>query len=217
MAQLSTEPLSQTSQPSASQGRTWPRTFASPTYANANGPGAQFSIDTTQIADGLHTIVWYAVDNLGVPQGIGSRYFTVSNGAASQVAGVTDARSAAEIRSMPQAGALVWDRTGFGDAAWTLRAAGGRAIDLRQAPSERLEVALDTWWWSKGCGPYAAYLLAGDVAGPLPPGASIDGEKGVFSWLPPVEFGGTFQFVFVRLACTGREERIPLRVTIQPR
>jgi hypothetical protein len=60
-------------------------------------------------------------------------------------------------------------------------------------------------------------LLKGDVAGPLPPGASINGETGVFSWLPPVEFSGTFEFVFVRRACSGREKRIPLRVVIEPR
>jgi hypothetical protein len=39
----------------------------------------------------------------------------------------------------------------------------------------------------------------------------------VFSWLLPPEFGGTFEFVFVRRAGTGREERIPLRVTIGAR
>ena len=193
--------------------------FASPTYANANGPGAQFSIDTTQIADGLHTIVWYAVDNLGVPQGIGSRYFTVSNGAASQVAAPSSvqARSAAAVRALPRAGAFVWNRQGFTDRPWSLQWSGAKTPEIRQRPGERLAVTLDTWWWSKGCGPYAGYLMNGDVAGPLPPGASLDAEQGVFSWVPPAEFRGTFDLVFVRRACTGREERIPLRVRIEPR
>ncbi len=68
----------------------------------------------------------------------------------------------------------------------------------------------------EGMRPVRGYLMTGDVAAPLPPGASIDGERGLFRWLPPAEFAGTFEFVFVRLACTGREERIPLRVIVGP-
>ncbi len=193
--------------------------FPFPAYANGNGPAAQFVVDTTTLANGLHTMVWVAVDDQGVVQGIGSRYVTVDNGAATQVTGAVadEARSARAVNALPQATALVWSRQGFDDRVWSLQWAGGRTNEIRQPPGERLEVALDSWWWSAGCGPYAGYLLTGDVAGPLPPGASLDGETGVFSWLPPPEFGGTFEFVFVRRACTGREERIPLRVVIQPR
>jgi hypothetical protein len=193
--------------------------FPFPTYANANGAGAQFVVDTTQFADGLHTIAWQAIDNNGVAQGIGSRYFSINNGSASQMteARGPEARSAAAVRALPQTTAFVWNRQGFDERSWSLQFAGGRTNEIRQAPGERLEVTLDTWVWSKGCGPYAGYLMTGDVAGPLPPGASIDGEKGVFSWLPPAEFGGTFELVFVRQACSGREERIPLRVTIAPK
>jgi hypothetical protein len=193
--------------------------FPFPTYTNANGAGAQFVIDTTQFADGLHTVAWQAIDDIGVAQGIGSRYFSINNGAGSLVTEppAAEARSAAAVRALPQTTAFVWNRHGFDERSWSLQFAGGRTNEIRQAPGERLEVALDTWWWSKGCGPYTGYLMTGDVAGPLPPGASIDGDKGVFSWLPPVEFGGTFELVFVRQACSGREERIPLRVNIAPR
>ena len=192
--------------------------FPFPSYVNANGSGAQFVIDTTPFANGLHTIVWVARDDLGVVQGIGSRYFTVANGASTQVvAPERETRSAAAIQALPKATAFVWNRQGFDNRRWALQFAGGGTNEIRQAPGERLEVTLDTWWWSSGCGTYEAHLLKGDVAGPLPPGASINGETGVFSWLPPVEFGGTFEFEFVRRACSGREERIPLRVVIEPR
>ena len=192
--------------------------FPFPSYVNANGPGAQFVLDTTQFANGLHTIVWVARDDLGVVQGIGSRYFTIENGASSQsIAPVQESRSAAAIQALPQATAFVWNRQGFDNRRWSLQFAGGRTNEIQQAPGERLEVTLDTWWWSPSCGTYEAYLLKGDVAGPLPPGASINGETGVFTWLPPVEFSGTFEFVFVRRACSDREERIPLRVVIEPR
>jgi hypothetical protein len=35
-------------------------------HANAGGPAAQFTFDTTTLADGLHTIVWVVADALGV-------------------------------------------------------------------------------------------------------------------------------------------------------
>ena len=38
-------------------------------------------IDTTTLTNGLHTISWTVTDNLGITEGIGSRFFTVSNGA----------------------------------------------------------------------------------------------------------------------------------------
>ena len=192
--------------------------FPFPGYANANGPGAQVVVDTTQFVDGMHTMVWVAVDDASVVQGIGSRFFTIDNGASSQViAPEQEAQSAAAIRALPAASALVWNRKGFDNRHWALQFAGGPTNELRQTPGERLEVALDTWWWSSTCGAYAGYLVTGDVAGPLPAGASIDAETGVFSWLPPAEFGGTFEFVFVRRACGGSEERIPLRVVIEPK
>ena len=190
--------------------------FPFPTYLNSNGPAAQFTFDTTMLADGLHTIVWAVADDLGVVQGIGSRYVTVQNGGASQVAAsaTLEARSAADVRAVPQATALLWERLGLEPGTWALRFAGDATQEIRQHRGERVEVGLDTWWWSEGCGPYAGYLLTGDVAGPLPPGASIDGQEGVFRWLPPIEFAGTYEFVFIRQACGGREERIPLRVVL---
>ena len=39
-----------------------------------------FALDTTTLENGLHTIAWAVTDNFGVTSGIGSRFFTVSNG-----------------------------------------------------------------------------------------------------------------------------------------
>jgi hypothetical protein len=193
--------------------------FPFPTYANANGPAAQFVVDSTQFANGMHTMAWVAVDDHGVAQGLGSRYFTIDNGVGSQVAepSSTASRSAAAVRALPSSGAFVWNRRGFDDRPWALEWSGARTAEIQHQPGERLQVSLDTWWWSSGCGPYEGYLLTGDLASPLPTGASLDGETGVFSWMPPAEFGGSFEFAFVRRACVGGEVRVPLRVVIQPR
>src|SRR6185312_6621754 len=56
-----------------------------PNLANSDGPEAQLSIDTTMLADGVHTIAWGVIDDNGDAEGIGSRYFTVQNGSSSLV------------------------------------------------------------------------------------------------------------------------------------
>ncbi len=38
-------------------------------------------LDTTALTNGMHTISWIVTDNQGATEGIGSRFFTVSNGA----------------------------------------------------------------------------------------------------------------------------------------
>ena len=50
-----------------------------PGLANSNGAVGFFFIDTTTLANGVHTISWNVFDNAGRGDGIGSRYFTVAN------------------------------------------------------------------------------------------------------------------------------------------
>jgi glucose/arabinose dehydrogenase len=50
-----------------------------PGYGNANGAVGYFYLDTTTLANGIHTIAWSVTDNLGRADGIGSRYFWVQN------------------------------------------------------------------------------------------------------------------------------------------
>ena len=53
-----------------------------PGYANSDGAVGALQIDTTLLANGVHTIAWVVTDSAGVSEGIGSRYFTVQNGTA---------------------------------------------------------------------------------------------------------------------------------------
>ena len=50
-----------------------------PGLNNTNGAVGYFMLDTTLLTNGVHTIAWGVVDDVGNAQGIGSRYFTVSN------------------------------------------------------------------------------------------------------------------------------------------
>lgn len=50
-----------------------------PGYANSNGAVGYYAIDSTQLANGVHTIAWVARDSAGNATGLGSRFFTVAN------------------------------------------------------------------------------------------------------------------------------------------
>jgi hypothetical protein len=50
-----------------------------PGYANTGGAVGFLAFDSTLLANGLHTIVWVVRDDGGAVQGVGSRFFTVSN------------------------------------------------------------------------------------------------------------------------------------------
>src|SRR5262249_9530476 len=46
---------------------------------NSDNAVGFFQFDTTALANGVHTIAWAVTDNAGNSEGIGSRFFTVSN------------------------------------------------------------------------------------------------------------------------------------------
>ena len=190
-----------------------------PSLANSDGPAALFSIDTTTLADGVHTIAWVVVDDAGVAEGIGSRYFTVQNGASSQVWAPSDSsRSAGTLTQLPTLATDVRWREGIDDTGWATRveadAKGNRT--LRVTRGQRVEIFLDPTL-AAACGTYEGYLLTGEVAGPLPMGASLDARLGIFRWQPGSEVSGTFSFVFAQRGCDAVERRIPLRIDIADR
>jgi hypothetical protein len=50
-----------------------------PGYANSNGAIGYFYLDTTQVANGVHTMGWLATDSCGRTDGMGSRFIDVEN------------------------------------------------------------------------------------------------------------------------------------------
>ncbi len=106
--------------------------------AGANGAVGFRVIDTTTLSNGLHTISWTVTDNLGVTEGIGSRFFTVANGAGAVTAaesGATRAAAArartalvrsADIAAAPQDDAPISARRGWDlDVPWRRYGVGG--------------------------------------------------------------------------------------------
>jgi hypothetical protein len=188
-----------------------------PGLANSDGPEPRLSIDTTTLADGVHTIAWGVIDDKGAAEGIGSRYFTVQNGSSSLVSAPADAsRSAASVARLPILKTDAWSREGVHDTGWATRvetdAKGTRT--LRVPRGRRVELFLDPTLAAR-CGSYEGHLVSGDVAGPLPAGASLDAHNGVFRWQPTAAFSGRFEFVFVQRGCDGIARRIPLAVFLE--
>ncbi|HEY6390699.1 MAG TPA: hypothetical protein VIX89_05455, partial [Bryobacteraceae bacterium] len=68
-----------------------------PGYANSGGAVGFFHLNTTTLANGVHTISWNAFDNQGHGEGLGSRYFNVLNAGGGEAALETDAPQSAAV------------------------------------------------------------------------------------------------------------------------
>jgi hypothetical protein len=68
-----------------------------PGYMNSGGAVGIFYLDTTKLANGVHTISWNVFDNAGRGDGVGSRYFNVFNGAAGGQAAPEEALRSATV------------------------------------------------------------------------------------------------------------------------
>jgi hypothetical protein len=209
-----------------------------PGYANTDSSVGVFLLDTTALANGIHTIAWSLCNNVGSCTGIGSRYFTVSNGASSDASRVTVARRTAARAT--RASAVVASRapswtgpalasvTALPADAWPVE--GRRGWDPETSPSlldvspsgithlrgeelDLLELRL-----SLASGETAAgYQRVTGALRPLPAGASFDTHSGVFTWAPGVGFVGRYDLVFVRTVAGRLVARREVRITLAPK
>ena len=148
------------------------------------------------------------IDNQGAREGIGSRFFTVSNGAGRGDGGSGGERDRARRSPTAEAiaaaplgrGGLVLGRRGWDLAApWRPFAAGrvgprGRA--QRRGQSRRVARSAAGGARTRGT------CARATGSAPLPIGSHLDATTGVFTWAPGVGFVGAYDFVFVRW--TGR-------------
>ncbi len=140
-----------------------------PGLANTDGPAGFRIIDTTTLANGLHTIVWTVTDSGGATAGLGSRYFRVSNGTTAPVtlseeSLVSDAVVTAALESTPIIGRRGWDP----DAPWRAYPIGpsGRAV-VRGEELDRFELQLGSADGAR----YTGSLRFGSMLTALPVGS----------------------------------------------
>ena len=206
-----------------------------PGLNNSNGAIGYKVIDTTALANGVHTIAWGVVDNNGAAAGLGSRFFVVSNTsspsaltAASTAAVSTSAAelapqpltlspsrsmplpeeiAAASLDGSPLSGRRGWDPDAPLQSYQPTRS--GRVV-VRGEEVDRLELRL-------GDGPYSGYLRVGAELAAIPAGSRLDASSGVFTWQPGVGFVGSYDLVFVKGSASGALSRREVRVVLAPK
>jgi hypothetical protein len=204
---------------------------AFPGYANSNGAVGYYILDTTRLANGLHTISWVVTDNLGNTEGIGSRFFTVQNGSAALTAAVSGSTltegshgtaigqtAEAVTAEAPVDFSLVEVKRPAGDAAaseFVFPETAG-AVNVAVSETEPIEVKLASQFDAPG-GSYEGYVVIDGQMRPLPVGSSLSRRNGSFKWQPGPGFVGNYEFIFVRTTEEGFKTRIPVNITIAPK
>jgi hypothetical protein len=160
------------------------------------------------------------IDDQGTIEGIGSRFFTVSNGAlaATARAAVQETSAALSSRRVERGTSVLrQDRSALrGRRGWNLTApletfepdTTGRIV-VRSEEVSRVELHL-------GDGPGVGYLRTSEGLRALPIGSQIDPASGVFTWAPGVGFVGTYDFVFVQAGGRAAGQR-EVRIILQPK
>jgi hypothetical protein len=160
-------------------------------FTNSAAAGGHYILDTTTLANGLHTIGWLVTDSCGRADGVGSRFFTVANSssvAAAQTARLTTFAAAAGVEKPRPAS----ERDFSG--------AGTRVV--RVAPNERVEITLP------GDEPYRAASL--------PIGSSFDAATNTFMWQPAAGFLGAYDLQFLPAEAGSHNSAVTLRVVVGP-
>jgi len=168
-------------------------------YVNLASTLAVFMLDTTTLTNGVHTIAWLVNATNGQSDGIGSRFFTVSNGAsmaasalAADVGRVFGPGADAAITgsedpaSVPQP---ITGRRGFDLSApyrsYYPEADGTIVVHAEELDRIELLVGADAGW-----------LRTAQGLEPLPIGSHLDPATGTFTWAPGVGFVGAYDLVF---------------------
>src|SRR5260370_1926307 len=170
---------------------------AFPGYANSAGAVGFFHINTTTLANGVHTISWNVFDNQAHGEGLGSRYFNVVN---------TGGPLAAPEDVIPNTAATEGVRVGHG---WEVNrrpdpidpdSDGGYLVTMEEVGHIELHL-----------GAARGNLLVQGETHELPIGSTLKG--GVFYWQPGPGFLGEYTMQFERPDGT----RISVRVSVVPK
>ena len=183
--------------------------------------GRGLFIDTTTLADGLHTIAWLATDSTGQADGIGSRYFKVANGGSSSVTAATRALARAvagvdvtAVDDAPIAMSSIRVRTGFDlEAPFETRYGSSEPFALTVEELQRIEVRLP----QRDGVTYSAYTRALGELRPLPVGAALNAVTGTFTWQVPAGYLGAYDLVFLATSRSAAVSRYEVQVTVRPR
>jgi hypothetical protein len=147
-----------------------------PGYKNTDGAVGYYYLDTTKLANGVHTIAWSVVDDEGFTSGLGSRYFEVENLGESQ------------LLSPGCPGWLVEDYSGR--LQIKMEDYLGSLIEVKSEEVSLIRFQLE----GRGAGWFIGW--GKERKDPLPIGSFLDKKTGLFSWWPGPGFLGRFELHF---------------------
>ena len=150
-----------------------------PGLCNSNGAIGFYSIDTTQLANGVHTISWSVTDNGGHSDGVGSRYFTVAN------AGGGNAPAVEEPIGPAGVGAVALRRNHAETQTLSAGTDGSYTVEVEELGVLELHL-----------GAVTGQMLVDGQNAPLPVGSTL--QSGVFYWHAALGFLGEYPLVFER-------------------
>jgi hypothetical protein len=189
-------------------------------YAGVNKAVAGFGLDTTAMTNGVHQIAWIVTATSGGTSGVGSRYFTVSNGSLYAAPGAASARlhnpltPTSEIDAAPADLSSIEGRRGFDpDAPLVWYESSRGRVTVQSEEVDRVELHLS----SGGPQPYTGYLLTVTGFAPLPIGSTLDAGTGTFTWQAGVGFLGRYDLVFVRWDGGRAVARQDVRIVLNPK
>jgi len=195
-----------------------------PGYANSDGPGGNFIFDTTAYTDGVHTIQWYAVDSGNDSDGIGSRYFNITNGDdefknsplvfSTKQTSLHSTIGLTKIEKLPIAEEEpILIKKGYQENKKGIKSIAQKGfynIELEEV--SRVQINL-----SDNNSIEEGYQLVGDRLRALPIGSTLDKERGIFYWQPGPGFLKEFYLVFIEKSPDGGRTRKDILITIVPK
>jgi hypothetical protein len=186
-----------------------------PGCVNSIGAAGYFYLDTTAYTNGVHTIQWTARDSGGDTDGIGSRYFSISNTGTSasttksfqvKTRSQTPMLNVSKLLDIPVDYSVpVRFKRGFKEdiepEVVLADETGMNRIDIKEV--ERLQIYLtdrcdeDETAESLSSNSFTGYMEVNNRLKPLPVGSTLDTQKGIFYWQPGPGFLGEYRFVFI--------------------
>jgi len=192
-----------------------------PGYVNSAGAHAYFYFDTTGYSNGVHTIAWYAADDAGNSDGIGSRYFSIQN------SGTASGMMTQDLSTLPAdyfgpVDVIKGQCPGTDALEMYPDDKGNITIEITEL--QRIEIGLAEA--SGGIPPlpsssssmsWSGYQVVGSQIKPLPIGSFLDRETSRFYWLPGPGFLGDFNLIFIKIGMKGEMTRKDIVIRIAPK
>ncbi|MCP4218653.1 MAG: hypothetical protein GY765_28725 [bacterium] len=186
-----------------------------PGYANSERPHAFFDIDTTQYANGVHSIYWIVTDNAGNTDGIGSRYFTIRNSGFNRTARRQSGRAASSLA--PLKGAAV-HKGPLSFHSFPGKYSKAQEIKMNTNGKTRVSFKANTIMElspaTKGERLVRGFMVVGKQLRPLPIGSGLDAETGTFRWHAGPGFLGNYKILFIGKNAKGKTFKRPVTVKV---